>query len=114
MVTTCVLLAVAVPTITPFVALIGAFFFSILGLMTPVYIELITFWGQGFGKYNWKIFKNIVVVIAALMALIFGSKLAIQDIIKMYVPLDVQTGNQTGLVQDLFNATIGNFSSDSV
>lgn len=84
MVVVCVLLAVAVPTITPFVSLIGAFFFSILGLMVPVYIEMITFWEKGFGRFYWKILKNIVVVIAALMALIFGTESAIRDIVKLY------------------------------
>lgn len=82
----CVLLAVAVPAITPFVGLIGAFFFSILGLMVPVYIEMITFWDKGFGKFYWKIFKNIIVVIAAIMALIFGTESAVSDIIKLYQP----------------------------
>lgn len=36
MVTGAVLLAVAVPTIGPFIGLIGAFCFSILGLIVPV------------------------------------------------------------------------------
>lgn len=85
MVIVCVLLAVAVPTITPFVGLIGAFFFSILGLMVPVYIEMITFWDKGFGKYNWKIWKNIIVVISAVLAFIFGSKSAIEEIISLYI-----------------------------
>lgn len=81
MVIVCVMLAVAVPTITPFVGLIGAFCFSILGLIVPVLIEVITFWDKGFGKYNWKIVKDIIVILAGLIALIFGSKMAIQDII---------------------------------
>lgn len=80
----CVLLAVAVPAITPFVGLIGAFCFSILGLIVPVFIEVIVFWEKGFGKYNWKIVKNVIVVITGLVALIFGSKSAIDDIISMY------------------------------
>lgn len=85
MVVVCVLLAVAVPAISPFVSLIGAFFFSILGLLVPVYIEMVTFWDEGFGRFNWKIWKNIVVTLAAMMAFIFGSKSAIEDIIKLYV-----------------------------
>ncbi|XP_056633809.1 proton-coupled amino acid transporter-like protein pathetic [Diorhabda sublineata] len=80
----CVTLAIAVPTIVPFVSLIGAFCFSILGLAVPIVIEMLTFWDKGFGKFNWKIYKNIVVVVVAVMALIFGSKSAIEDIIEMY------------------------------
>lgn len=47
MVTAAVLLAVAVPTIAPFVGLIGAFCFSILGLIAPVSILIIKY----FAKY---------------------------------------------------------------
>ncbi|XP_022915784.1 proton-coupled amino acid transporter-like protein pathetic [Onthophagus taurus] len=84
MVIICIALAIAVPTITPFVGLIGAFCFSIVGLMMPVFIETVTFWDKGFGKFNWKILKNTIVVIFALLALIFGSKSAIEDIINVY------------------------------
>lgn len=42
LVTAAVLLAVAVPTISPFIGVIGAFCFSILGLLIPVN-EILTF-----------------------------------------------------------------------
>lgn len=84
MVVICVVLAIAVPTIIPFVGLIGALCFSILGLMVPVGIEIITFWDKGFGACHWKIFKDVVVVIVGILALIFGSKSAIEDIIALY------------------------------
>lgn len=41
LVTGATLLAVAVPTISPFIGLIGAFCFSILGLLIPVTIEIL-------------------------------------------------------------------------
>ncbi|VEN40009.1 unnamed protein product [Callosobruchus maculatus] len=103
----CVAIAIAVPTIIPFVALIGAFCFSILGLMVPVAIEMLTFWDKGFGPFHWKIFKNIIVVAAGLLALIFGSKSAIQDIVYMYL------GNGTIPKEQIIvgNLTlVGNFS----
>ncbi|KAG5873023.1 Proton-coupled amino acid transporter-like protein pathetic [Gonioctena quinquepunctata] len=84
MVTSCVSIAIAVPKIVPFVSLIGAFCFSLIGLVTPVVVETLTFWDKGFGKYNWKIFKNVIVIGTAIIAIIFGSKAAIDDIIKMY------------------------------
>ncbi|XP_044252291.1 proton-coupled amino acid transporter-like protein pathetic [Tribolium madens] len=84
LVTLSVLIAVAVPTIVPFVSLIGAFCFSILGLMCPVFIEVLTFWDKGFGPGNWKIVKNVIIVLTGCLALIFGSKSAIQDIIKLF------------------------------
>lgn len=82
--TLCVLLAVAVPTVGPFVGLIGAFCFSILGLLVPVLLETVVFWDAGFGKFHWKVWKNIVVVIFGIIALIFGSMSSINEIIDMY------------------------------
>lgn len=85
LVTMSVLLAVAVPTIGPFIGLIGAFCFSILGLLIPVLIETVTYWEQGFGKFNWIVWKNVLVCFFGGIALIFGSKGAIEDIIALYV-----------------------------
>ncbi|XP_017133923.1 proton-coupled amino acid transporter-like protein pathetic [Drosophila elegans] len=86
MVTAAVVLAVAVPTIGPFMGLIGAFCFSILGLIFPVVIELIVHWETGFGKYNWILWKNIVIILCGIGALIFGSLAAIKDILATYSP----------------------------
>jgi len=83
-VTGSVLLAVAVPTIAPFVGLIGALCFSILGLILPVMIEFATYWDQGFGKFNWIVWKNMVLLAFGIFALIFGTKDAISDILKLY------------------------------
>lgn len=88
LVTASVLLAVAVPKIGPFVGIIGAFFFSILGLLLPVFIEFATFWEQGFGKFNWVVWKNVIVIAFGCMALWFGTKASIDEIIQMYMPSD--------------------------
>lgn len=88
LVTSSVLLAVAVPKIGPFVGIIGAFFFSILGLLLPVFIEFATFWEHGFGKYNWVVWKNVFVIAFGCMALWFGTKASIEEIIEMYVGTD--------------------------
>lgn len=95
LVTIAVLIAVAVPTIIPFVSLIGAFCFSILGLMCPVFIEVVTFWDKGFGKYNWKIAKNFIIIAVGFLALIFGSKSAITDIVQMYMVNENVENNST-------------------
>ncbi|CAL7935557.1 unnamed protein product [Xylocopa violacea] len=84
MVTGAVLLAVVVPTIGPFIGLIGAFCFSILGLLIPVFIETVTYWDVGFGPGNWVALKNIIICIIGFMALVFGSRSALIDITKLY------------------------------
>lgn len=86
LVTAAVVLAISVPSISPFMGLIGAFCFSILGLIFPVLIELITHWDTGFGPYNWIVWKNVVITFCGIFALVFGSLSAIKDIIKVYNP----------------------------
>lgn len=82
--TAAVLLAIAVPTIGPFVALIGALCLSFLGLLVPAVIDILTRWEDGFGKFNWIAWKNGVICIFGIMALIVGSQNAIKDILKLY------------------------------
>lgn len=84
MVTVCVLLAAAVPTIAPFMGVIGAFCFSLLGLIAPAFIEVITFWNIGYGRFHYLAWKNVLVFIFGLFALIFGTKDAVISIINEY------------------------------
>lgn len=104
------MLAIAVPTIGPFIGLIGAFCFSILGLIVPALIECITFWDDGgLGKYNWRLWKNIVVGLFGCVALVSGTYTSVVDIIKVYsndpISVDMGLANST-----LFNATFPLFS----
>lgn len=105
LVTAAVLLAIAVPTIAPFIGLIGAFCFSILGLLVPVAIEMVTYWDEGFGKYNWLVWKNILVVIFGLLALFFGTESAIRDILALYADPQEVALNSTMATTLLGNAT---------
>ncbi|KAH8370866.1 hypothetical protein KR093_005251, partial [Drosophila rubida] len=84
LVTAAVVLAVSVPTIAPFMGLIGAFCFSILGLIFPVVIEIVVHWDTGFGAGNWIVWKNVIITICGICALVFGTQSAIQDILKVY------------------------------
>lgn len=84
LITLTVILAVAVPTISPFISLIGALCFSVLGLVVPAFIEVITFWDHGLGPYRWRLWKNIVVGTFGMMALAFGSYTSIREIAKLY------------------------------
>ncbi|XP_046413504.1 proton-coupled amino acid transporter-like protein pathetic [Neodiprion fabricii] len=77
-----VLVAVAVPKIMPFVGLIGALCFSILGLIMPPIVELIVRWDEGFGRGYWLIVKTILVASFGLVVLLFGTYTAILDIFK--------------------------------
>ncbi|XP_055847121.1 proton-coupled amino acid transporter-like protein pathetic [Episyrphus balteatus] len=79
-----IVLAIAVPTIAPFMGLIGAFCFSILGLIMPAAIEIIMSLETGFGTCNWILWKNIFIFLFGIFALVFGSISAIKDILRIY------------------------------
>ncbi|XP_047358470.1 proton-coupled amino acid transporter-like protein pathetic [Vespa velutina] len=76
--------AVSVQELEPFISLVGAIFFSILGISIPVMVETISCWDGHLGTFKWRLIKNIMLLIFSLMALIFGSWISIKDIIKAY------------------------------
>ncbi len=117
LVTGSVMLAIAVPTISPFIGLIGAFCFSILGLLIPVFIETVTYWDIGFGRFHWVAMKNVIICIIGLLALVFGSSKAVKDIVKLYSsdPQDAISRNVTNIAvnatTDVINATVDALST---
>ncbi|CAI6359593.1 unnamed protein product [Macrosiphum euphorbiae] len=92
-----VAIAVAVPTIGPFIGLIGAFCFSLLGIIMPVLIEFTTYWDN---VTVWMTVRNAVLIVVGLMALIFGTINSITDIITAYEP------NATWAVHSTINSTL--------
>lgn len=84
LVSAAVLLAVAVPTIGPFVELVGAFGFSLIGLLIPAFIETLTYYDRGYGKFKWRIWKNGLIAIVGMMAFVLGTIGALHDISKLY------------------------------
>lgn len=62
---------------------------------------MVTYWDSGFGPGNWVIWKNVFVCIFGVLALVFGTKDSIDQIIKLYTPealnstLDVIATNAT-------------------
>ncbi|XP_025207281.1 proton-coupled amino acid transporter-like protein pathetic [Melanaphis sacchari] len=83
LVTLSVMIAVAVPTIGPFIGLIGAFCFSLLGIVVPVMIEFATYWND---VTVWMTIRNAVLIAVGILALIFGTASSIADIISTYDP----------------------------
>ena len=79
-----IITAILIPSIGPFVGLIGSFSSSILGFLLPVMIEVLTYWNLGYLKWNWMIFKSVVVFIFGLLTLGFGTADAIKHIGRLY------------------------------
>ena len=99
------LLAVAVPSIGPFIGLLGAFCFSILGLLIPVFIETVTFWDIGFGKGNWVAIKNVVITIIGILALLFGSRSSLISIVEELQGLEGDSTLLNATMASVLNAT---------
>lgn len=77
-----VIISIVIPTIGPFISLIGAVCLSTLGLMFPSIIEIITYYERpGFGPYNWILYKNILLIMFGVIGFITGTYVSIQEII---------------------------------
>ncbi|XP_055313263.1 proton-coupled amino acid transporter-like protein pathetic [Sitodiplosis mosellana] len=76
--------AAAVPKLDPFIGLVGAVFFSILGLCIPAIVETVFRYPDDLGKFNWIVIKNGFLVVISVIALITGSYTCVLEIIEMY------------------------------
>lgn len=101
-------IAMAVPDLEPFIGLVGAVFFSILGkiydvlqstyfhsyeqtrriftiqgLLFPTVVETVFLWPHT-GRFHWILIKNIILGTASICALVAGSWVSIVDIIGIY------------------------------
>lgn len=77
-----IVVAVLVHNLESLIGLVGAIFFSMLGLFVPAVVETATYWEIDLGKFNWKLWKNICLAILAIVALISGSFTSIKEIIE--------------------------------
>lgn len=75
--------SMAVPKLEPFIGLVGAIFFSILGLFVPSVVQSVFQWPYT-GRFHWSLIKNVVLGSASILALVAGSWVSIEDIIKEY------------------------------
>ncbi|XP_075214394.1 proton-coupled amino acid transporter-like protein pathetic [Lycorma delicatula] len=79
-----ILIAAAVPNLAPVISLVGAVGFATLGVTIPAVMETVLYWEDGLGRYNWKLWKNILLLIISLFALVAGSISSIIEIINEY------------------------------
>ncbi|XP_058802945.1 proton-coupled amino acid transporter-like protein pathetic isoform X2 [Phymastichus coffea] len=80
--TVCV--AIIVPTLAPFISLVGSIFFSILGICFPAIIETVSCWDGHLGSGYWRVWKNVFLVLFSLGALVTGTWVSVLDILKLY------------------------------
>ncbi|XP_034238168.1 proton-coupled amino acid transporter-like protein CG1139 isoform X2 [Thrips palmi] len=79
--------ALAVPKLGPVISLIGALFFSILGLFIPAVVDTATEWVQDGGACRKNVYlfvKNGILVVVSLLSVVAGSYSSVLDIISAY------------------------------
>lgn len=82
-VTGTVCIAIAIPNLGGFISLVGAVCLSTLGLIFPAIIDLVTFWEEpGLGRYNWRLWKNSLLICFGLVGFLTGSYVSIVEIAK--------------------------------
>lgn len=62
------------------ISLVGAVSSSALAIVFPSIIEIITFWPHNLGKYNWMLWKDILIIIFGLLGFVFGTYTSIAKI----------------------------------
>lgn len=74
--------AIVIPNLGGFISLVGAICLSTLGLIFPAVIDLVTTYEEpGFGKLNWKLWKNIFLICFGLIGFVTGTYVSIREII---------------------------------
>ncbi|XP_055598509.1 proton-coupled amino acid transporter-like protein pathetic [Uranotaenia lowii] len=77
-------IGLAVPDLEPFIGLVGAIFFSSLGLLVPCVVETVFLWPGELGRFKWILVKNVIFGAFSIFALVSGAFVSIEDIIKLY------------------------------
>ncbi|XP_049864934.1 proton-coupled amino acid transporter-like protein pathetic [Pectinophora gossypiella] len=78
----CVIIGVALPLLEQIINIVGAMFYSILGIIIPAVIETVFRW-YDLGRYNWVLWKNIVIILFGSFILISGCTVTISDIVRI-------------------------------
>lgn len=54
---------------------------STLALIFPPVLELIVYWNEDLGKYNWRLWKDVGIIVFGLLGFFFGTYTSIAQII---------------------------------
>ncbi|KAH8421021.1 hypothetical protein KR222_003998, partial [Zaprionus bogoriensis] len=74
-------IAAGIPNLEPFISLVGAVFFSLLGIFVPSFVETVYLWPDNLGWCKWKLIKNILLGIFSMLALVAGAAASIDEMI---------------------------------
>ncbi|XP_072938749.1 proton-coupled amino acid transporter-like protein pathetic [Epargyreus clarus] len=75
--------AALIPNLSSIISLVGAFSSSALALIFPPFIEIMTFWPDRLGKHDWKLWKDIVIILFGLTGFVFGTYASVKNILTL-------------------------------
>lgn len=78
------ILAIAVPDLELLIGLVGAIFFSTLGLLIPVVVETVHKWERGLGKCSHILWKNALLLLFYIIVLVSGCYAAVSEIVAKF------------------------------
>ncbi|CAG9792101.1 unnamed protein product [Diatraea saccharalis] len=73
-------IGIALPMLEQIINIVGALFYSILGLIIPGIVETIFRW-ENLGRFNWIMWKNMFIILFGICSLLSGCAVTISDII---------------------------------
>ncbi|XP_045534496.1 proton-coupled amino acid transporter-like protein pathetic [Papilio machaon] len=75
-------LAAIIPNLSGIISLVGAFSSSALAIIFPPFIEIITFWPDRLGKDDWKLWKDVLIIVFGVSGFAFGTYASIDNILQ--------------------------------
>ncbi|XP_041674209.1 glutamate transporter polyphemus isoform X2 [Drosophila eugracilis] len=92
-----VIVGIVLPDLGPLLSLVGAFTISLLNLVFPAMIEICLYYPPeyDYGKYRWKLVKDIFYIVVGTIILVQGTAFSIKDMLKMWVGEDTTEGPET-------------------
>ncbi|KAJ0175508.1 hypothetical protein K1T71_008667 [Dendrolimus kikuchii] len=73
--------AALIPNLSGIISLVGAFSSSALALIFPPLIEIVTFWPDQLGKNDWKLWKDVLIVLFGITGFVFGTYSSVKSIL---------------------------------
>lgn len=78
-------LAAIIPNLGAVISLVGAVSSSTLALIFPPIIDIVTFY-PNYGKNNWKLWKDLFVLIFGVLGFVFGTYASVNQILNPEIP----------------------------
>ena len=73
-----------IPHLDLLISLIGAVSSSALALIFPPIIEIVVSWPDRLGKYKWKLYKDILIIIFGFVGFLVGTTVSVMAIIDAF------------------------------